>query len=143
MRFAIVVSRFNQNITQALLEGALKALRDRGFPHASKDIFWVPGAFELPLIAKTLAQGGKYDAVIALGCVLKGKTSHNLYISQAAAMGLMQVSLESRIPVSFGVLTPDNLKQARERSGKGSANKGTEAAEAAVEMTELLRSFKG
>ena len=142
MRVAIVVSRYNQFITQGLLEGALGALRKRGFKPGPKDVIWVPGAFELPLAAKILAQSRRVDAVIALGCVLKGETLHNHYISEAAAHGLMRVSLETGIPVAFGVLTPNSIKQAKERSGIGAANKGTETARAAIEMARLLKTLK-
>ena len=143
MRLGIVVSRYNQNITQGLLEGALRTFKNHGIKFFPKDILWVPGAYEIPLAVKALALSKRYDALIALGCVLKGETSHNQYISEAAARGILEISLETMIPISFRILTPDTMRQALERSGKGSANKGTEAAEAAVEMARTLRLRKG
>ncbi len=133
--FGIVVSRFNQGVTQQLLDGALRALKENGVPASDIRVVWVPGAFEIPLAAQRLAASKKFSAVIGLGCVLKGQTDHNRYISQACADGLMRVMLDTGVPVAFGVLTPDNLKQARERAGRNSANKGSEAAYAALEMT--------
>ncbi len=138
MRFAIVVSRYNQNITQGLLDGALSVFKKSKIDWNSVKVVWVPGTFEIPLAAKKLALSHKYKAVIALGCILKGETSHNHYIALAASLGLMNISLETGIPVSFGILTPNNLKQALARSRIGSANKGVEAAEAAIEMAELI-----
>ena len=138
MRFGIVVSRYNQSVTEKLLAGALKTLKSKGVAGDSIHVEWVPGAFEIPIAAQKLAETKKFAAIIALGCVLKGKTSHNAYISQAAASGIMDVSLKTGTPIAFGVLTPDNMKQARERSGPDSANKGTESAEAAYEMAHLF-----
>lgn len=143
MKFAVVVSRYNHPITQGLLNGALAAFRAHKIPQASVKVIWVPGAFEIPFAVKKLAGTGNPNAVIALGCVLKGETPHNHYISETVARALMRIALETGIPVSFGVLTPNTLAQARARSGKSSANKGAEAAEAAIEMAELLKSFKG
>lgn len=133
--FGIVVSRFNQGITQQLLDGALRAFKENRIPASDVRVVWVPGAFEIPLAAQRLASSKKFSAVIGLGCVLKGQTDHNRYISQACADGLMRVMLDTGVPVAFGVLTPDTLKQARERAGRDSANKGSEAAYAALEMT--------
>ena len=142
MNFAIVVSRYNQNITRGLLAGALSAFRKRGISLKSIEVVWVPGAFEIPIAAKKLAKRGKFGAVIALGCVMKGETSHNRHISEAVSHGLMSVALETGIPVTFGVLTPDKKIQAQARSRPNSANKGMEAAVAAIEMVEILQSIK-
>ncbi|OGR85312.1 MAG: 6,7-dimethyl-8-ribityllumazine synthase [Elusimicrobia bacterium RIFCSPLOWO2_01_FULL_54_10] len=143
MRIGVVVSRFNQNITQGLLDGAMTILIKRGVILQSNDVVWVPGAFELPAAVLAMAQSKKYNAVIALGCVLKGETLHNQYIAEAAAQGLMQVIIKTGVPVAFGVLTPNTLAQAKARSGKGTANKGVEAAEAALEMASLLKILEG
>lgn len=132
MRFALVVSRFNQGVTQKLLDGAQRILKERRLPEP--EVHWVPGAYELAYAAHELAKTGRFDAIVALGCVLKGKTDHNRYISEAAAHGLLQASLATGVPITFGVLTPDTMKQAAERSGNNSANKGMEATEAAIEM---------
>lgn len=140
MRFAIVVSRFNKNITQRLLEGALTLFTQQGFHKNSLQVFWVPGAFEIPAFAMKLAKSKKFNAIVCLGCVLRGATRHNLYISEAATKGILYASLRTEVPITMGVLTPNTLKQALARSGKGSANKGTEAAEAAIEMAKLFKS---
>ena len=137
MRIGIAVSRYNENITRGLLAGASRLLAKRGVKLGLKDTVWVPGAFELPAAALLLARSKRYDAVIALGCILKGETSHNQYIAEAAAYGLMQVMLQTGIPVAFGVLTPNTMAQAKARSGKGTSNKGMECAEAALEMAAL------
>ncbi len=142
MKIAIVVSRYNENITRALLEGSLRTLKKHGIKHEERDTVWVPGAFEVPLAVKVLAESKKYQGVIALGCVLKGETSHNHYISRSAAQALMDIGLETNVPVAFGILTPDNMKQALARSGKGTSNKGEEAAEAVIEMAGLLKNLK-
>ncbi|OGR87301.1 MAG: 6,7-dimethyl-8-ribityllumazine synthase [Elusimicrobia bacterium RIFCSPLOWO2_01_FULL_60_11] len=138
MRIGIAVSRYNENITRGLLEGASALLARRGVKLRPKDTVWVPGAFELPAAVLGLAKSGRYDAILALGCILKGETSHNHYIAQAVAQGLMRVMLDSGVPVAFGVLTPDTLAQAKARCGKGTSNKGTECAEAALEMAALF-----
>jgi 6,7-dimethyl-8-ribityllumazine synthase len=139
MRFAIVVSRTNQSVSQGLLEGALRAFQNHRVKKNSLKILWVPGAFEIPLIAHKLAKSGKFNAVVCLGCVLQGETLHNRYISEAAAIGIARASLSSGVPITFGVLTPHTMEQARARSRQGSQNKGTEAAEAAIEMAELVK----
>ncbi|OGR84283.1 MAG: 6,7-dimethyl-8-ribityllumazine synthase [Elusimicrobia bacterium RIFCSPHIGHO2_01_FULL_64_10] len=142
-RFAVVVSRFNQGITQRLLKGALSAFAKEGIPERAVRTVWVPGAFELPLAAKALAETRRYGAVVCLGCVLEGQTPHNRYISAAAAQGITQASLLTGVPIAFGVLTPRTLEQAMDRSGNDSANKGSEAAHAAVEMAGVLSSVTG
>jgi len=141
-KFAIVVSRYNQSVTQGLLEGSIAALKRNGVPWSALEIVWVPGAYEIPITAQKLAQTRKYHAIICLGCVLKGETAHNQYISEAVAHGLMRAQLLTGVPMTFGVLTPNNLKQAVARSEATSANKGTEATEAAIEMVEILSKIK-
>lgn len=139
MRFALIVSRFNEFITSRLLAGA----RDTLLRHnaAEKDLheIWVPGSWEMPLAAKALAQSGRYDAVVCLGCVIRGDTTHHQYIANEATKGLAQVSLESGVPVGFGVLTTETIEQAVERAGTKAGNKGADAALSAVEMVNLLR----
>ena len=139
LKFAIVAARFNSAITEKLLEGAGSALK-----HAEAerfDVFLVPGAFELPLAAKKLAQSGGYDAIIALGAVIRGETPHFDYVAGEAARGLQQVALETGVPVAFGVLTTDTMEQARARAGGQHGNKGYDAAMTAVEMARLSMSF--
>ena len=136
-RFAIAAGRFNQEIVDRLLEGALSALEKTGTPRDGVKVVRVPGAFELPLAAQRLALN--CDAVIALGCVIRGETPHFEYVSQAAAQGLERVSLDSGIPVGFGVLTTDNVAQAQARAGGEVGNRGYDAAIAAIEMLQSLR----
>lgn len=133
-RFAVIVARFNSVITDALRDACVSTLESHG---ARVRVVTVPGAFELPLAARRLARTKKIDAVIALGCIIRGETPHDRYIAMEVARGLGQVALETDVPVLFGVLTPLNPRQARARSGKGSTNKGTEAALAALEMANL------
>ena len=139
LRFAIVVGRFNEFITSRLLAGARDALLRHNA--AEKDLLeiWVPGSWELPLAAKALARSGRYDAVICLGCVIRGDTPHHQYIANEATKGLAQVSLETGVPIGFGVLTTDTVEQAVERAGAKAGNKGADAALSAVEMVNLLR----
>ena len=144
MRFGIVVSRFNPTITESLLEAALTALRRHGAAEADISIVRVPGAFELPLAAQRLmARRSHYDAVIALGCVIRGGTPHFEYVCRACTDGLLQVGLKFDIPVGFGVLTTDTTAQAEERAGGGEGNKGTDAALTAIEMVSVLRHIAG
>jgi 6,7-dimethyl-8-ribityllumazine synthase len=138
-RFAIVVSRFNQDITSALLDGARRALSDAGVSDPNVTLVHVPGAFEIPAAALRLAQSGSFDAIICLGCLIKGDTMHFEYIAEAASHGLMNVSVTTGVPVTFGVLTTMTEEQAIERSKPGDGNKGREAALAAVEMATLFR----
>ena len=138
-RFALVVSRFNGEISEGLLRGAREALADAGVNDSDLTIVHVPGAFEIPLTARHLAASGRYDAVICLGCVIKGETMHFEYIASAVSQAIMSVSIETGVPVTFGVLTTLTEEQAVERAGHGSSNKGREAAVAAIEMTVLLR----
>ncbi len=136
LRFAIVVSRFNEAITQKLLETALRALADRGA--AATEVAWVPGAFEIPLVAKRLAQTGRYDAVICLGCVIKGETAHFEYVAGEAARGIARASFETGVPVIYQVLSVYNPAQAAARV-TDELDRGREGALAAIEMARLLR----
>jgi len=136
------VARFNENVTRRLLHGALAALRKCGVAEESVDVAWVPGAFDLPVAAQALTRSGRYDAVVCLGCVIRGETTHDRYVALGAATGLVQVSLESSVPVTFGVLTTQTLEQAEARSGGAHGNKGEDVALAAVEMAGLLRQVR-
>ncbi|MFD6441865.1 6,7-dimethyl-8-ribityllumazine synthase [Peribacillus sp. NPDC060186] len=137
LKVGIVVGRFNEFITSKLLGGALDGLKRHGVDVNDVDIAWVPGAFELPLIAKKLVNTGKYDAVIGLGTVIRGATSHYDYVCNEAAKGMAAVSLDTGVPVIFGLLTTENIEQAIERAGTKSGNKGYEAAVSAIEMANL------
>ena len=144
-RVAVVVSRFNETVTNLLLEGARDALRRHGLPDSHVDVVWVPGAFELPVAAEAAAAGGRYDAIVALGCVIRGETPHFEYVAGEAARGLGNVALAHRIAVGFGVLTTETLEQALARAGGGGGkasgnkgNKGFEAAEAALQTADVL-----
>ena len=139
LRFGIVVSRFNDFITGNLLTGALEALKESGVEEGGLKVLKVPGAFEIPQAAKKLCVSGSFDAIICLGAVIRGDTSHFDYICQEASRGIGQVGLEFNIPVLFGVLTTENLEQAVARSNPGPSNKGREAALAAVEMATLYK----
>ena len=137
--FAILVSRWNDLITSRLLEGSLDALKRHGIdPSDRVDVFWAPGAYELPLVAQRIANTGRYSAVIVLACVIKGGTPHFDYIASEVSKGLANVSLDTSIPISFGVLTTNSIEQALERAGTKMGNKGVEAALAAVEMVNLF-----
>lgn len=143
MRFAVVVSRFNEEVTNGLLEGARRHLRERGAPLQDADLFFAPGAYELPLLAQSLARTGRYAGVICLGCVIKGDTAHFEFISLGTAVGLQQASLSTGVPIAFGVLTTYTDEQAVARSRADSHNKGIEAASACVESAELLARIGG
>ena len=138
-RFAVVVSRFNPSITEALRDGARAALTEAGVPAGEIEEMSVPGAFELPQAARCAAGTGRFDAVIALGCVIRGATPHFEYISSAVAQGIMDAAGQTGVPIAFGVLTTDSQAQAEERAGPGRDNKGWEAAAAAIEMAVLFR----
>jgi 6,7-dimethyl-8-ribityllumazine synthase len=138
-RFAIVISRFNEAITERLGEGARAALTEAGASAADVEVLRVPGAFELPQAARAVAELGRFDAVICLGCVIRGETAHFEFISAAAAHGIQQASADTGVPMSFGVLTTDTWEQAEERAGPDRTNKGFEAAAAAIEMAKLVR----
>jgi len=141
LRFGLVISRFNEFITKKLLEGAQDALRRHGVNEADIDIAWAPGSFEIPLVAKKLAQSKKYDAVICLSAVVRGGTPHFEYIAAEVTKGIAKVGLETGLPVIYGVITADTLEQAIERAGTKMGNKGFQAAEDAIEMANLLKSI--
>ena len=142
LRFGIVASRFNDFITSRLLDGALDALRRHGAEEERITIVRVPGSYEVPLVAKRLAASGRYDAVICLGTVIRGATPHFEYIASEVAKGVAMASLETGVPMTFGVLTTDSIEQAVERAGTKSGNKGFDAACAAIEMSQLFRQLK-
>lgn len=133
LKIGIVVSRFNNNITESMLEGALETLKESRVRRENIATIWVPGSFEIPLACQRLAKTKRYDALVAIGCVIKGETDHYYYIANVATDGIMKVVLDYNIPIGFGVITTNNLKQAQARS-RGKHNKGREAAEAALAM---------
>jgi 6,7-dimethyl-8-ribityllumazine synthase len=137
-KYGIIVSRFNEFITGKLREGAMDGLLRHGVDGDDITIVWVPGAFETPLIAKKMAQSGKYDAVIALGAVIRGSTPHFDYVSAEISKGIASASMETGIPIIFGVLTTDTIEQAIERAGTKAGNKGFDAAATAIEMVDLM-----
>ncbi|OGX79905.1 6,7-dimethyl-8-ribityllumazine synthase [Exiguobacterium sp. SH3S2] len=141
LKIGIVVGRFNDLITMRLLDGAKDALKRHGIEQDDVEIAFVPGAFELPLVAKKMAMSKKYDAVITLGAVIRGATPHFDYVCSEAAKGVAQASYQSEVPVIFGVLTTETIEQAIERAGTKAGNKGWEAATAAIEMANLMRTF--
>ena len=141
LKFALVVSRFNEFISKKLLEGAQDALLRHGVGEADIEVAWVPGSFEIPLAAKKLAQTKKYDAVICLGAVIRGGTPHFEYIAAEVTKGIAKVSLDTELPVVYGVITAENLEQAIERAGTKAGNKGFDAAVEAIEMANLMRSI--
>jgi len=142
LRFAIVVSRFNSFITERLLRGALDALERAGANNKNVDVIHVPGSFELPLAAKKLAVTGRYDALIAIGCILRGETAHYDYVCSETARGLQLAQMDTGIPVMFCVLTCDTLEQAIDRAGLKGGNKGFEAGLGAIEMAQLSRKLR-
>lgn len=137
-RFAVVVARTNSLVTQRLVSGCMDAFMRHGVPEEAVDVVWVPGAFELPVAVKAVCDKQKHAAVVAVGCVLRGGTPHFDYIAAEATRGIGELSLNSKIPVAFGLLTCDNLEQALNRAGAKSGNKGWEAAMSALEMADLL-----
>lgn len=142
LRFAIIASRFNELISSKLIDGAKDALLRHDVRHQDIDVYWTPGAWEQPLLAKEIALSGKYDAIVSVGAVIRGDTTHHEYVSTEASKGLASVSLEHRVPVAFGILTCDNLEQALLRSGSKAGNKGAEAALAALETANLLKEVR-
>ncbi|MDR1379825.1 MAG: 6,7-dimethyl-8-ribityllumazine synthase [Synergistaceae bacterium] len=142
LSIAIVVSRFNELISNKLLEGAKDALLRHDVSYQHIEVYWAPGSWELPLVAKELALSGKYDAIIALGAVIRGDTPHFDYVSSEVSKGLALVGLEQRVPVLFGVLTCDTLEQALLRAGSKAGNKGADCACGAIEMANLLRNIR-
>ena len=143
IRVGIVAARFNEFITSKLLGGARDGLLRHDVQDEDIDVAWVPGAFEIPLIASKMAKSGKYDAVICLGAVIRGATSHYDYVCNEVSKGIATVSLESGIPVLFGVLTTENIEQAIERAGTKAGNKGYDCALSAIEMVNLIRTIEG
>jgi 6,7-dimethyl-8-ribityllumazine synthase len=141
-RLAIVVARWNESITQKLLDGALKTLRERGLPDDATDVAWVPGAMEIPIVAQRLADSGEYRAVICLGAVIRGETTHDQHINRAVSQAITDVALETGIPVLFGILTCETMEQAIHRAGGNVGNKGAECAEAALHMIGLLKNLQ-
>ena len=139
LHIAIVVSRWNDIITQRLLDGALDTLARHGVQTTDVDIAWVPGSFELPIVTKKFAQSGRYQAVIALGCVIRGSTSHYDHVTSGVTSGIAQVGVQTGVPCIFGLVTTETIEQAIERAGSKMGNKGSEAAMAAIEMATLLR----
>jgi 6,7-dimethyl-8-ribityllumazine synthase len=141
-RVAIVVSRYNELITRRLLDGARDALREAGVPDSHVEEFWVPGAFELPVAAEEAAVSGRFRAIVALGCVIRGETPHFEYVAGEAARGLGNVALAHRVAVGFGVLTTENQSQAEARAGGAAGNKGHEAAAAALQTADVLHRLR-
>lgn len=139
LKAGIVVARFNEFITGKLLSGALDSFARHGVDAADVDVAWVPGAFEIPLVASRMAESGEYDAVVCLGAVIRGATSHYDHVCAEVSKGVAQASLASGVPIIFGVLTCDTIEQAIERAGSKAGNKGSECAESAIEMVNLLR----
>lgn len=142
LKIGVVASRFNLGITQALLSSALKVLRDNGVVKKNIEIAIVPGAFEIPLAIKRMAQTRRFQGIVALGAVIKGKTPHFHYISASVSQGLSNVALETRVPIGFGILTTHTLKQARERSDSSEYNRGGDAALAVLEMANFLKTIR-
>jgi 6,7-dimethyl-8-ribityllumazine synthase len=142
LRFGIVVSRFNSFISERLLEGAMDALRRSGAEEGDCSVVRVPGAFEIPLATKKMVKTGRFDAIICLGCVIRGATPHYAYIASEVTKGIASLSLESEIPIAFGVLTTETIEQAIERAGTKVGNKGFDAALSAIEMANLLKEIE-
>lgn len=142
LKFGIVVARFNEFITSKLLGGALDTIRRHGGNEDEVDVAWVPGAFEIPIAAKAMAESGKYDAVICLGAVIRGSTSHYDYVCNEVSKGVAQIGMSTGVPAAFGVITTENIEQAIERAGTKAGNKGNDAAMAAMEMANLLKNIK-
>lgn len=142
IKVGIVAARFNEFITSKLVSGALDGLKRENVQEDDIDVAWVPGAFEIPLIASKMAKSRKYDAIICVGAVIRGSTSHYDYVCNEVSKGIAQVSLTNDIPVMFGVLTTDTIEQAIERAGTKAGNKGFECAQGAIEMVNLIRSFE-
>ncbi len=141
IKIGIVVARFNEFITSKLLSGAIDGLKRHDVQDKDISVAWVPGAFEIPLVAKKMAESGKYDAIICLGAVIRGSTSHYDYVCNEVSKGVASVSMNSGIPVMFGILTTENIEQAIERAGTKAGNKGYDCALGAVEMVNLMRSL--
>ena len=141
LRYAIVVARWNETITRKLLDGAVAKLKELGTADDLIDVAWVPGSMEIPLVAQRFAAAGRYAAVICLGAVIRGETSHDQHINRAVSSAITQIALETNVPVLFGVLTCETMAQAADRAGGAYGNKGAECAEAAIQMAGLLRNL--
>ena len=141
LSFGIVVSRWNSFITERMLSGALDAFRRHGADESSLEVARVPGTWEIPLVAQKMAVSGRYDAVACVGCLIRGATPHFEYLAAEVTKGLAQISLETHVPVTYGIITVESLEQAIERAGSKAGNKGAEAAMAAIEMANLLRTL--
>jgi 6,7-dimethyl-8-ribityllumazine synthase len=142
-RYAIVVAQWNQSVTNILMEGAVETLRAAGVPDDQIDVAWVPGSWEIPLVAQRFAEGGEHAAVICLGVVVRGETSHDQHINRGVSLAISQISLQFDVPVLFGVLTCESMEQAVDRAGGAHGNKGSECAEAALHMVGLLKNLPG
>lgn len=142
-RFGVIVSKYNEFVTSRLLAGALDVLVESGADKDAIDVVYVPGAYEIPLVAREFGKSGRYDAVICLGAIIRGETPHFEFISSQTSHGIQQAALESSVPIVFGVLTTDTGKQALERSGEPERNRGSEAARTAVQMADLMRQVRG
>jgi 6,7-dimethyl-8-ribityllumazine synthase len=140
-RFGIVVARWNEGITKKLLDGAVASLAAHGVADDAIDVAWVPGSFEIPLVAQRMAASGSYSAVLCLGAVIRGETSHDQHINRAVSLAMTQIALEANVPVLFGVLTCETMEQAIHRAGGNVGNKGSECAEAALHMVGLLKNL--
>lgn len=142
LKFALVISRFNEFISGKLLDGAQDALKRHGVNDTDIDIAWVPGSFEIPLVAKKLVDTKKYDAIICLGAVIRGATPHFEYVATEVAKGIAKIGLDTGIPIAYGIVTADSLEQAIERAGTKAGNRGFDAAVSAIEMANLLKGIK-
>ncbi|MFZ9776572.1 MAG: 6,7-dimethyl-8-ribityllumazine synthase [Ilumatobacteraceae bacterium] len=142
LKVGIICSRFNEFVVNALLDGARRNLEKHGVKEKNIEVFWVPGAYEIPVMARLMAVSQKYDALVALGAVIRGETAHFDYVAGPCAEGIMQVQLETLVPIGFGVLTVENVEQAAERSRADDTNKGYEAADVAIEMVSTMRRWK-
>ncbi len=143
LKIGIVISRFNEFISTKLLGGAMDALVRHGASDSDVEVAWVPGAFEIPLVAKKMAASGKYDSIICLGCIIRGATPHFDYVAAESSKGIAQVAMKADCPVAFGILTTETIEQAIERAGTKAGNKGWDAALAAVEMANLIKAIEG
>lgn len=142
LRFGVVVSRFNEFVTRDMLEGALNELRRFGVSDAALKVIWVPGAYEVPFACQTLCQSKELDGLIAIGCIIRGETSHYEHMAQSVCDGIQKVALEQNIPIGFGVITVENMAQAVDRAGGKQGNKGRDAARSVIEMIQLVRELK-
>jgi 6,7-dimethyl-8-ribityllumazine synthase len=143
LRIGLVAARFNEAIVDRLVQGATQALIRHGVDAAAIDVAWVPGAFDLPLVARKMARSGRYDALCALGVVIRGATAHFEHVASAAASGVARAAMDTDVPITFGVLTTDTIEQAVERAGTKAGNKGADAAVAAIELANLCRAWAG